>query len=101
MIWSYKSSKEGIMSANVSTGTAKMAQEGRPDAVEQAARTMDETVKSGTGLSMFHLLTLGSIGASVALFLAGKKDLAIFIGLWPPTFQALKAASQTKQANER
>lgn len=89
------------MSANVSTSTAKMAQEGKPDVVERAARSVDETVKSGTGLSLFHMLTLGSIGASIALYLAGKKDLAIFIGLWPPTFQALKAASQTKQANER
>jgi hypothetical protein len=89
------------MSANVSSSTAKMAQEGKPDAVERTARSIDESVKSTTGLSMFHILTLGSIGASIALYMAGKKDLAIFIGLWPPTFQALKAASQTKQANER
>ena len=89
------------MSANVSTSTAKTAQEGKPDVVEKAARSIDETVKSGTGLSLFHMLTLGSIGASIALYLAGKKDLAIFIGLWPPTFQALKAASQNKQPNER
>jgi len=89
------------MSANVSTSTAKTAQEVKPDVVEKAARSIDETVKSGTGLSLFHMLTLGSIGASIALYLAGKKDLAIFIGLWPPTFQALKAASQTKQPSER
>ena len=89
------------MSANVSTSTAKTAQEVKPDAVEKAARSIDETVKSGTGLSLFHVLTLGSIGASIALYLAGKKELAIFIGLWPPTFQALKAASQTKQPSER
>lgn len=88
------------MSANVST--AKTAQHGQtgPDAVEQTARTIDEKVKQGTGLSLFHVLTLGSIGASIALYIAGKKDLAIFIGLWPPTFQALKAASQSKQAGE-
>ena len=89
------------MSANVSTSTAKMAQEAKPDVVEKTARSIDETVKKGTGLSLFHMLTLGSIGASIALYLAGKKDLAIFIGLWPPTFQALKAASQTKQPGER
>jgi hypothetical protein len=88
------------MSANVST--ARTAQQGQtgPDAVEHAARSIDEKMKQGTGLSLFHLLTLGSIGASIALFMAGKKDLAIFIGLWPPTFQALKAASQTKQSGE-
>ena len=91
------------MSANVSSSTAKMAQgsQATPDAVERTARSIDETVKKGTGLSLFHMLTLGSIGASVALFIAGKKDLAIFIGLWPPTFQALKAASQSKQGGER
>jgi hypothetical protein len=90
------------MSANVSSSTAKMAQgsQATPDAVERTARSIDETVKKGTGLSLFHMLTLGSIGASVALFIAGKKDLAIFIGLWPPTFQALKAASQSKQGGE-
>lgn len=91
------------MSANVSSTSARMAQgnQASPDAVERTARSMDETVKRGTGLSLFHMLTLGSIGASIALFIAGKKDLAIFIGLWPPTFQALKAASQNKQGGEQ
>ncbi|HJQ67399.1 MAG TPA: hypothetical protein VKA70_00390 [Blastocatellia bacterium] len=89
------------MSANVTSGTAKMAQQATPDAVESTARSIDETVKRSTGLSLFHILTLGSIGASIALFIAGKKNLAIFIGLWPPTFQALKAASESKQAAER
>jgi hypothetical protein len=90
------------MSANASSSTAKMAQGAQttPDTVEKAARSIDEKVKQGTGLSLFHMLTLGSIGASIALFIAGKKDLAIFIGLWPPTFQALKAASQAKQGGE-
>ena len=90
------------MSANVSASTARTSQPGQtgPDTVEHAARRIDERVKQGTGLSLFHILTLGSIGASVALFLAGKKNLAIFIGLWPPTFQALKAASQSKQSGE-
>jgi hypothetical protein len=91
------------MSANVSSTSARMAQgnQAAPDAVERTARSIDETVKRGTGLSLFHMLTLGSIGASIALFIAGKKNLAIFIGLWPPTFQALKAASQNKQGGEQ
>lgn len=42
-------------------------------------------------MSLFHILTLGSIGASLALFLSGKKEAGIFVGLWPPTFQALKS----------
>jgi hypothetical protein len=38
-----------------------------------------------------HILTFGSIGASIALYLAGKRQAAVFVGLWPPTFQALKS----------
>ncbi len=61
------------------------------DAAESVLKTVDESSKSATGVSLFHILTLGSIGASIALFLAGKKQAGIFIGLWPPTFQALKS----------
>ncbi|HYP28007.1 MAG TPA: hypothetical protein VE262_14925 [Blastocatellia bacterium] len=88
------------MSANMSSTSARTAQDKGPDMAERTARNLDTPVKNATGLSLFHWLTLGSIGASIALFAAGKKDLAIFIGLWPPTFQALKAASENKQANE-
>jgi hypothetical protein len=42
-------------------------------------------------ISLFHILTLGSIGASIALFFSGNKQAGIFVGLWPPTFQALKS----------
>ena len=34
-------------------------------------------------------LTLGSIAASLALFTRKRKDDAIFVGLWAPTFLAL------------
>lgn len=34
-------------------------------------------------------MTLGSIIASVALFACKRKDDAIFVGLWAPTFLAL------------
>ena len=64
------------------------------DVAESVLRTIDETTKQSTGVSLFHILTLGSIGASIALFLSGKKDAAIFVGLWPPTFQALKAVTE-------
>jgi len=64
------------------------------DLAESMLRTVDETTKQTTGVSLFHILTLGSIGASIALFLSGKKEAAIFIGLWPPTFQALKAVTE-------
>ena len=72
------------------TGTSAQGK----DAAESMLRTIDETTKQSTGVSLFHILTLGSIGASIALFLSGKKDAAIFVGLWPPTFQALKAVTE-------
>jgi len=61
------------------------------DAAESLLKTVDESTKQSTGVSLFHILTIGSIGASIALFLSGKKEAGIFVGLWPPTFQALKA----------
>ncbi len=61
------------------------------DTAEAILRTVDESTKASTGISLFHILTFGSIGASIALYLAGNKQAGIFIGLWPPTFQALKS----------
>lgn len=64
------------------------------DAAESMIKSIDETTRQSTGVSLLHILTLGSIGASIALFLSGKKEAAIFIGLWPPTIQALKAVTE-------
>lgn len=61
------------------------------DAAETMLKTVDVSTQKATGVSFFHILTLGAIGASVALFLSGKQRAGIFVGLWPPTFQALKA----------
>lgn len=71
--------------------TALAEERVRPDRAEELLRTVDESTKPSLGISLFHLLTLGSIGASIALFLSGKKEAGIFVGLWPPTFQALKS----------
>jgi hypothetical protein len=68
------------------------------DSAESLLKTVDESTKQSTGVSLFHILTIGSIGASIALFLSGKKEAGIFVGLWPPTFQALKAVVD-KRAN--
>lgn len=35
------------------------------------------------------ILMLGSIVYSISLFNQGKREQAIFVGLWPPTFVAL------------
>ncbi len=61
------------------------------DAAETMLKAVDKSTQKATGVSLFHILTLGAIGASVALFLSGKHKAGIFVGLWPPTFQALKS----------
>lgn len=61
------------------------------DKAEAILKTIDDTTVDSTGISLFHILTIGSIGASLALFFSGNKQAGIFVGLWPPTFQALKS----------
>lgn len=61
------------------------------DKAEALLKTIDNTTVDSTGISLFHILTIGSIGASLALFFSGNKQAGIFVGLWPPTFQALKS----------
>lgn len=80
-----------------SSSSASLTTSNQKDVVESALRTVDESTKQATGLSLFHILTLASIGGSLALFFAGKKSAAIFVGLWPPTFQALKSVADTNR----
>jgi hypothetical protein len=80
----------GGTNTSLTTGNQK-------DVVESTLRTVDESTKQSTGVSLFHILTLASIGGSLALFFAGKKSAAIFVGLWPPTFQALKSVADTNK----
>jgi hypothetical protein len=83
------------------TGNQSMMTTGGNDVVESTLRTVDEATKGSTGISLFHILTLASIGGSLALFFAGKKSAAIFVGLWPPTFQALKSVADTNRENNK
>lgn len=62
------------------------------DKAEAFGKTVNKIGRAKTGMATIHWLTLASIGASVGLFIAGKKNLALLVGLWPPTFQALKAS---------
>ncbi len=71
------------------------------DIAESMLRSLDQTTKESTGISLFHILTFGSIGASLALYFSGKRQAAIFVGLWPPTFQALKAVADTNKENRK
>jgi len=67
------------------------------DVAESVLQKADQEVKPVSGISLFHLAAGLSIAVSLLLFLRGKKLEAIFIGLWPPTIEALKAASQKKK----
>ena len=71
------------------------------DVAESMLRSIDVSTKEATGISLFHILTLGSIGASLALYFAGNRQAAIFVGLWPPTFQALKSVADTNRENRK
>ena len=82
---SFTGTKTPTTENNGSLSTAKT------DVAETVLKTVDKSTQKATGVSLFHILTLGAIGASVALFLSGKHKAGIFVGLWPPTFQALKA----------
>lgn len=77
---------------------AELAREsGRGDVAESIIHRVDRSTMKATKISIFHLLTFAAIGASVALFMSGRRNEAIFVGLWPPTFQALKSASERCQ----
>ena len=79
----------GTQTAMNETGGIQASE--KRDAAETMLKTVDKSTEKATGVSLFHILTLGAIGASIALFLSGKQKAGIFVGLWPPTFQALKA----------
>jgi hypothetical protein len=68
----------------------------RQDRAERVLHTVDNTTSRRVGVSFFHILALLSIFASIALFMSGKRMEAIFVGLWPPTFEALKSAAENK-----
>ncbi len=92
---SHQTSSTGTAQSGTSAGMRMQRDDA--DMVESTVRKIDEPVRRKMGMSIFHMLSLASIGASVSLFLAGRKDLAIFIGLWPPTFEALRAASENRR----
>lgn len=66
------------------------------DRVESALRSIDKRTTERAGVSLFHVLTLASIVGAVVLFLRGRKLEGIFMGLWPPTFEALSSAARRR-----
>jgi hypothetical protein len=67
---------------------------GERDEAERMFHNVDRKATEATGISIFHVLTALSIIGSIALFLTGRKMEGIFVGLWPPTFQALKSVTE-------
>lgn len=84
-----QTSLTGTKTAKSDVGVSQVP--AKTDAAESMLKTVDKSTQKATGVSLFHILTLGAIGASIALFVSGKQKAGIFVGLWPPTFQALKA----------
>jgi len=74
--------------------TRMSALRGRGDRAEAALRFLDEGISGKSRVSLFHVLTAASIIGAIALFLRGRKQEAIFLGLWPPTFEALRSAAK-------
>ena len=66
------------------------------DRAESFGRNVDDMTTRKTGMSVFHILALLSIVGSLALFFSGRKMEAIFVGLWPPTFEAIKSATEKR-----
>ncbi len=77
--------------------TGGAGERGERDYPETALRGAERYVRRTTGTSVLHWATLASIGASIGLYLAGKKYAAIFVGLWAPTFQSLKASAERER----
>ena len=87
----------GTKTATTENGDSQLT--AKRDAAESMLKVVDNSTQNATGISLFHILTLGAIGASIALFASGKQRAGIFVGLWPPTFQALKAVVDKGQPN--
>jgi hypothetical protein len=94
---SYRQKEEYAMATASQQASTSGTQAHRADWIDSTVQSMDEPVKRTTNVSLWNALAMGSIGASLTLFLAGKKDWAVFVGLWPPTFLALKAAAERQE----
>jgi hypothetical protein len=97
-------------------GTGTMEQQ-REQAREQAKHTGEKVFGQGEQMmekvegmpaNVYYGAVLGSIGLSALLFLIGKRNLGIFVGLWPPTLlnlalftKQLRPSHEMREARER
>jgi hypothetical protein len=70
---------------------------GNADLGEAVVRKVDQQSMRKMGVGALHILSVASIVGSLLLFLRGRKIEGIFMGLWPPTFEALSAAANRRQ----
>ncbi len=93
-------SQTGTSSGNASSPMMDEARQSTSRAAEQTAGAVgqvqaDPTPRGVMGAienlpaTVYLWATLGSIGGSLLLRLAGKREFANFVGLWPPTIVAL------------
>ncbi|MHB9038788.1 MAG: hypothetical protein ACYC64_19250 [Armatimonadota bacterium] len=86
--------------------TAHKARETAGKAAErimEQGRVVDSAMSVPEKISprVFFGLTLGSILFSLGLYVAKKKDDAVFVGHWAPTFLALGLFSRLVSSKER
>jgi hypothetical protein len=60
------------------------------ESAQGTIRSADELARRHTGMNLWRWLTLGSVGAAVALFATGKKNLALLVGTAPATLSAFR-----------
>lgn len=64
---------------------------------DEALEELERQAEKSSGVSLFHALTLGSIGLSLYLYwIADRKMDGIFVGLWAPTFEALRSSMESR-----
>jgi hypothetical protein len=74
------------------------------DTITEAGTAAVEEARSAfadTSTIPFYALAAAAIAASVCLYFGGKKELGIFVGLWPPTFLALSTLNKLGAANRK
>lgn len=71
--------------------TAAHAVEKTREAAKQVAEGAENAMEASAKIPspVFLVLSLGSIVFSLLLFARKKREQAIFVGLWPPTFLVL------------
>jgi hypothetical protein len=91
---------EGSMTQTYTQSEPGASSQIGPDFAARTVGRVEKTVQKSTGASLLHLLAGASIVGSIALFIAGRKAEAIFVGLWPPTFLALRTAVERQNRED-